>query len=200
VHRPGGEARGDSDNRWRLFVAIFPSREAQAAAARATEALRSPGDGVAWVKPGNLHYTLRFLGDLGPDGATRAAEAAREAAADHEPFGAALGAFGVFPSARRARVLWVGLTEGDEQMRLLAASLEASLVRHGFGEADKPFEPHLTVGRLRVPGDWMAKLVAARAVEARFTVDQVVLIRSVLSPGGSLYKVVGEAWLGAGGE
>ena len=200
MHRTRGDARNDSRNLSRLFVAIFPSREAQAAAASATEALRSAGDGVSWVKRDNLHYTVRFMGELGADGARRVIEGMREAASDHAPFGAALGAFGVFPSARQARVLWVGLTEGDEQMRLLAASLEAALVRRGFGEADKPFEPHLTVGRLRVPGDWLAKLVATKAVDARFTVDQLLLVKSTLSPGGSVYQVVGEAWLGEDGE
>jgi RNA 2',3'-cyclic 3'-phosphodiesterase len=194
--RSGGEARGGARETSRLFLALFPSPDAQAAAARACEALRSPGDGVSWVKRENLHYTLRFLGELGADGARRALEAAREAASDHRPFGAALGVFGFFPSARRARLLWIGLVEGDEQMRLLASSLEAALQRRGFDRADKPFEPHLTVGRLRVPADWLAKMVAVKAVEARFTVDRVLLMKSTLSPRGSIYEVVGEARLG----
>jgi 2'-5' RNA ligase len=198
--RPNEAARGQPAGTSRLFLALFPSPEAQAAAASATEALRAPGDRVSWVKRDNLHYTLRFLGDLGADGARRATEAAREAASDHEPFGAALGAFGVFPSARKARVLWVGLVEGDEQMRLLAGSLEAALERRGFGKADRPFEPHLTVGRLREPADWMTRLVAARAVEARFLVDRLLLVKSTLTPGGSMYKEVSEAWLGVDGE
>lgn len=181
----------------RLFLAVFPPPEAQAAAARACEALRSPGDGVSWVKRENLHYTLRFLGDLGADGARRAAAAAGEAAAAHAPFGAALGPFGVFPGARRARVLWVGLVEGDEPLRLLARSLDAALARRGFGRPDRPFEPHLTVGRLRTPADWTSKLAPARAVEARFAVDRLLLVRSTLSPRGSIYEPVSEAPLGA---
>lgn len=193
---PARGRRGGPAGTSRLFLAVFPPPGAQAAAARACEALRSPGDGVSWVRRENLHYTLHFLGELGADGARRAAEAAGEAASDHRPFGAALGAFGCFPSARRARVLWVGLAAGDEPLRLLAASLDAALARRGFGRADRPFEPHLTVGRLRAPADWLDRMVAARAVGARFTVDRLQLVKSTLSPGGSRYEVVSEAPLG----
>ena len=180
----------------RLFLAVVPSPEAQAAAARACEGLRSPGDRASWVKRENLHYTLRFLGELGADGARRATEAAREAASDHAPFEAALGAFGCFPNVRNARVIWIGLAEGEAPMRALAASLEAALQRRGFDRADKPFAPHLTVARQRVPADWTEKLAGAPAVEARFAVDRLVLVKSTLSPRGSIYEVAGEAKLG----
>lgn len=181
----------------RLFLAIVPSLDAQAAAVRACEALRAPGDRASWVKRENLHYTLRFLGELGADGARRATEAAREAASDHAPFEAALGAFGCFPNERKARVLWIGLAEGEEPMRRLAASLEAALHRRGFDRADKPFTPHLTVARHREAADWTAKLAGAPAVAAHFAVDRLVLVKSTLSPRGSIYEVVGEAKLGA---
>jgi len=197
VERRGdGGARDQGPGTLRLFLAAFPSPEAQAAAARACEALRSPGDGVSWVKREHLHYTLRFLGEMGADGARRAGEAAREAAAEHAPFAAALGAFGCFPTAQRARVLWVGLAEGGEPLGALADSLEAALQRRGFGRADKPFAAHLTVGRVRVPADWSSKLAAAKAPEARFAVDRVRLMKSTLSPRGSLYEAVSEARLG----
>lgn len=193
MDRRGGERGGDT---LRLFLAVFPPPEAQAAVARACEVLRAPGDGVSWVKRENLHYTLRFLGDLGADGARRAGEAAREAAAAHAPFEAALGGFGCFPNARRARVVWVGLAGGDEPLRALAGSLEEALKRGGFGRADRPFASHLTVGRVREPADWSAKLAGARAPEGRFRVERLLLVRSTLSPRGSLYEVAAEAKLG----
>ncbi len=195
--RSGGGA-GERDTQ-RLFLAVFPPPEAQAAAARACEALRSPGDGVSWVKRENLHYTMRFLGDLGADGARRAGEAAREAATEHAAFEAALGAFGVFPNGRRARVIWIGLEEGGEAMRALARSLEEALKRRGFGRADRPFEPHLTVGRLRTPADWTGRVAGAPAIEARFTVDRLLLVKSTLSPRGSIYEPVHEGRLAGAG-
>ncbi len=180
----------------RYFLAVFPPPEAQAAAAEACGPLRSPGDGVSWVKRDNLHYTLRFLGDLGADGAHRALLAALEAASVRGSFAATLGAFGAFPSPRRARVLWLGLAQGSGALCQVASALDTALVRHGFGPADRPFAPHLTVGRTRVPADWTAKLSAARAPQAAFAVDRVLLVRSRLSPRGSIYERVDEAKLG----
>src|SRR6185503_13854021 len=179
----------------RLFVAVFPPAEIQNAAYRAADPLRPGHDAVAWVRKGSLHFTVRFLGEVDDAGAKRAAEAVREAAASRAKFGAALGGFGAFPSAKRARVLWIGVTQGAEPMRLLASALDESLTRHGFEPAEESFEPHLTVGRVRAPGDWTARLLDAPTVEARFQVDRLKLVKSVLAPGGSRYETIEEAAL-----
>jgi 2'-5' RNA ligase len=119
----------------------------------------------------------------------------REAAARRAKFGAALGGFGAFPSAKRARVLWIGMLQGAEPMRLLASALDESLARHGFDAAEESFEPHLTLGRVRAPGDWTARLLDAPTVEARFQVDRLRLVNSVLALGGSRYQTMEEALL-----
>jgi 2'-5' RNA ligase len=163
------------------------------AAANVVEALRTRGDRVAWVKRENLHYTLRFLGEVDEAQATAATAAAREAAAAHAAFDAGLDAPGAFPHATKARVLWLGMREGAAPLRTLARSLEEALLGRGFGAADQPFAPHLTIGRLRVPDDWSARLAAAPAVDARFRVDRIAVVRSTLAPGGSRYERLAEA-------
>ena len=179
----------------RLFVAIFPPPDVQQAAHRAADPLRASRGAVAWVKHQNLHYTMRFLGEFDDAGAQRATAAMREAAASRPRFGAALGGFGAFPSAKRARVLWLGMLQGAEPMRLLASALEEALAKHGFDAAEQAFEPHLTVGRVRTPGDWTARLIDAPTVEARFSVDRLRLVQSTLGGGGARYETVAEAEL-----
>jgi RNA 2',3'-cyclic 3'-phosphodiesterase len=131
---------------------------------------------------------MRFLGECELGAVERATAAMREAAAARPRFGAALGGFGAFPNAKRARVLWIGTMQGAEPMRLLASALEASLVRHGFEAADQDFEPHLTVGRVRTPGDWTTRLLDVPTVESRFQVDRLQLVKSTLASGGSRYE------------
>jgi len=177
----------------RLFIAVFPPPGVQTAAYRAADPLRPGHDAVAWVRRENLHYTMRFLGDVDDAAAARATAAMREAAAARPKFGAALGGFGAFPSARRARVLWIGMLQGAEPMRLLASALDQALTRHGFDAGDESFEPHLTVGRVRAPGDWTARLLDAPTIEARFQVDRLQLVNSVLALGGSRYQTMEEA-------
>jgi 2'-5' RNA ligase len=182
----------------RLFLAVFPPAEVQRAAFGFIEALRRPGDGLSWVKPENLHYTLRFLGEVGEDGARRAAEAAIETAAAAKAFTAALGGLGAFPNPRRARVLWVGMSEGGEALVALARDLDRALARRGFGAPDKPFSGHLTLGRVREPRrDWTAALAAPRPADpaARFTVDRISVVESCLDPRGAIYTVRAEAAL-----
>jgi 2'-5' RNA ligase len=186
----------------RIFLAVFPPAEVQAAAERLIERLRKPDDRVSWVKRDNLHYTLRFLGDLGESGARRAADAARSAAAAQPAFEARLGELGAFPSARKARVLWLGLSEGAEPLTALAREVEAALRKKGFDRADRPFAAHLTIGRVREGGrDWSAPLAEAEAAakadldHARFRVDRVLVVHSQLSPKGALYSIRDEVTL-----
>ncbi len=181
----------------RLFLAVFPPPQVQRAARAVSDALAHPGDGVSWVKADNLHFTLRFLGEVGEDGARRASEAAREAAAGEARFDAALGAPGAFPDAARARVIWLGLSAGAEPLVRLARALERALRARGFEPADRAFTPHLTLGRVRTPGaDWAMRLGAARVGPAAFPVERLCVMESVLSPGGSRYTVRERAPLG----
>jgi RNA 2',3'-cyclic 3'-phosphodiesterase len=187
----------------RTFLAVFPSTHAQEAAQRVIERLRIPDDDVSWVKRENLHYTLRFMGELDEDGVARVTAAARLSVAGRPPFTATLGGAGAFPSARRARVLWLGLSEGAESLTALASGLEQALRDHGFDAASRAFSPHLTLGRVRRrEQDWSARLAGVGAPLERgqapaFTVDRVVVVESTLSPGGSLYRVRAEAALAA---
>jgi len=199
---PARPRAGDRDT-MRVFLAVFPPPEVQAAAAAAIEALRAStgGAGVSWVRQANLHFTLRFLGELGEDGARRAGEAAREAAAGQPPFALALEGLGAFPSAARARALWIGASEGAESLRALARALDAALKTRGFGPADKPFTPHLTIGRVRERGaDWAAVLARIPSVRASFTVERILVVKSTLSPGGSLYKTLEELPMGGSSD
>jgi len=183
----------------RLFLAVVPPVEVRLAAFGLLEPTRRPGDGISWVKPENLHYTLRFLGEVGEDGARRAAEAANEAASGARVFAAALGALGAFPNARRARVIWIGMSEGGEALVSLARDLDRALAKRGFGAPDKPFSPHLTLGRVREPRrDWTSALAEPRPPDppARFNVDRICVVESQLNPRGSIYTVRAQARLG----
>lgn len=181
----------------RLFLGVFPPAEVQEGAYGATESLRRPGDGVSWVKRENLHYTMRFLGEVGEDGARRATAAAAEAAAQHGAFEAELGGLGAFPSPRHPRVIWIGLARGAEPLEALARSLERSLEARGFEREKRPFKAHLTLGRVRDPrADWSDRLAAtAPAAAPPFRVATIQLVESKLSPKGSTYTVRAESVL-----
>jgi 2'-5' RNA ligase len=186
----------------RLFLAVFPPPATRALALRTIDALRTPNDGVSWVKEDNLHYTMRFIGEVGEDGAARVQEAADEAAAQVGAFDAALGEPGAFPNARKARVIWLGMTAGAEPLKALAARLADALAKRGFEREHRRFEAHLTLGRVREPGrDWGPALAATAAIgtdpDARFRVGALAVVHSHLNPKGSIYTIRHSAPLAA---
>lgn len=179
---------------------MFPPAAVQRAAAATIEVLRRPGDAVSWVKPDNLHYTLRFIGEVGEDGARRIAEAARDSAARCPAFDATLGNLGAFPDAPRARALWLGLSTGARELVALAQALEVALESRGFECLRKKFQPHLTIGRVRDPReDWTSRLASAPSIDpanATFRVERLCVVESQLDPRGSIYTIREAAALG----
>jgi 2'-5' RNA ligase len=178
----------------RLFLAVFPPPAARALAARTIDALRRPNDGVSWVKEENLHYTMRFIGEVGEDGAKRVEQAADDAASGVPAFDAVLGDLGAFPSVRRARVIWVGLASGGDALLGLAARLADALETRGWERERQKLQAHLTLGRVREPNrDWGPAFASAPPVGAepagQFRVAQLVVVHSQLNPKGSIYTV-----------
>ena len=142
---------------------------------------------VRWVRPENVHLTLKFLGDVSKDHLGRVAEALELICSRHEPFKAEPSGFGTFPSARKARILWVSIGEGSAPLRTLAKDVEVSLEPLGFGREDRSFMPHLTLGRAR------GQPVVVEATETPstipgFAVCHMELVQSVLGSAGSTYS------------
>lgn len=183
--------RGDRPEIGRAFVAVRPPDTALEAVAGAVEAGRPVREGLRWEeRPDHWHLTLQFLGPL-----CRLApvvDALAAAATECGPFRFRFGGAGAFPTPRRARVVWIGAAEGQTEMVSLAGSVSAALGPVGYQAERRPFRAHLTLARLKVPGDVGAVLAAIGAgpVGPAFTVAEVVLYESRLSRQGSTYSVL----------
>lgn len=149
---------------------------------------------MRWVRPEALHVTLRFLGEIDAPEAGPLARRASQEVAPLRPFALHLGPAELFPSARRPRVVALGL-EPAAPLVELAAAVECAVVAEGFPAEERPFRAHLTLGRVR---DRRFPTVAAFAVPAaELAVEEVVLFRSELSPAGSRYTPLERVRLGA---
>jgi 2'-5' RNA ligase len=172
----------------------------RAALGAAIERLRRAAHHVAWVAPANLHFTLKFLGQVDEARLPELGAALAAAAVARSGFTAAVTGLGAFPSPARPRVVWAGVDEGAPALTELAAGVEQALVALGFPPEARPFSPHVTLGRVRVPrrDARLADLltVAAREEFGRVRVERVVLMESQLSPGGARYSERAGAPLG----
>lgn len=159
----------------RTFVAVFPPPEVQRALVAAARTL-TPEEDFRLTSPEKVHLTLRFLGDVREEDLNGITEALTPLEGLHEPFAATTHEFGVFPSARRARVLWAGVGEGAERLGALARDTETLLESIGYEGEARPYVPHLTLGRARRAVAFDPDDVGAP--ELRFTVEEVHLVES----------------------
>ena len=175
----------------RAFIAIDlpPAVKAALADVAATLDGRVPRGTVRWVRPEQMHLTLRFLGDTPADQLPALAAALDTLAAGRAPFILHLTEVGCFPNMRRPRVVWVGLGGAEEKLAALVGGLEAALRPLGWPPEDKPFRAHLTLGRVRDERAAQGVDWSAAVPPLRVPVAAVHLIESQLRPEGPLYTV-----------
>jgi 2'-5' RNA ligase len=167
-------------------------------------ALGRDGEAVRWVREDGLHLTLRFLGSTPEPMVAGVGRAMALVASGGFPAPLAVGRGGAFPSPKRPRVLWLGVVQGADRLRVRAEDLDAQLVAVGWPAEDRPFRPHLTLARVAegagaaAAGATAARLLMDRAepFSAEWTADRLTLFESRLSRGPARYEVVAEAILG----
>lgn len=206
--RRGGDrwaAPVDEPGTLRLFFAVPVPAEARGRVGELMDHVqRGVGDGrarIRWVRVDGLHLTLRFLGPT-QDTMVPPLEASSDALArSGTPFEVRLSGGGAFPSLARPRSLWIGVHEGADRLAALADGLTAAAAECGLFLDTRPFAAHLTIARtdgVRVaPAAAHALEAAADGLDVRFTVDRIVLFRSILGGGPARYEALHESLLGA---
>lgn len=176
----------------RAFIALEIPTVIQDELARASASLkRDLADAVRWVAPCNLHLTLKFLGDTSRPSLDALIQALSVELGRIPGFEISLAGFGVFPTLRRPRVLWVGVQAPPELGRLHQA-VESCAARLGYpSENNKPFAPHLTLGRVRETADLAEMRPALQDFQignlGGFPVESLRLFRSDLRSQGPIY-------------
>ncbi|MEM2902589.1 MAG: RNA 2',3'-cyclic phosphodiesterase [Candidatus Bathyarchaeia archaeon] len=174
----------------RSFIAIdLTVEDAVKRIAEAQAALKACGADLKLVEPENLHFTLKFLGEL----SSKEVEDVKEALGEvvFKPFKITLENVGFFPNANYIRVVWVGVSEGVEALQKVAAEVERRIVEKGFPRDERGFSPHLTIARvkpsrareglLRTVEAWRGRVFGSQEVW------EVKLKKSDLTPSGPVY-------------
>ncbi len=183
----------------RSFIAILLTDAVREAVAAATERLRPLCGAVAWVPPQNLHVTLQFLGGQSEERLAAAEAGLDDAAARSAPIDVTVHGIGAFPGLERPRILWIGMAQGALEVRALQARVADALAAQGFPREDRPWHPHLTIGRVfderrwrRDAGPPLRSALAQLATTTFGTlpIAEVALMRSDLSPAGARYTRV----------
>ncbi len=175
----------------RAFVAIEISPALREQIAVQTLALKKalPAK-IRWTTPQNIHLTLKFLGDIAPDSLPTLTHALAATAAQQTTFDIAIGGFGVFPGPKNPRIFWIGI-QAPPDLAHLHRAIETTCFRLGYPPEEKPFNPHLTLGRLRDQADMTSLRPALQQIQigplGQVTISSLTLFRSDLRPQGPIY-------------
>jgi 2'-5' RNA ligase len=177
----------------RAFIAVSLAPPIIGRIDTAMRKLRASIPDVRWVKPENIHLTLKFLGNIEESQVDAIERVLAISLASFPLFIINARGLGVFPDARRPRVIWVGVDE--PRLVELAASVEAALVDSGFAPEQRRFRPHLTIGRFRQFGSPANSLSAELKIWENewfgaCDIEQVTVFESVLRPGGAVHTAL----------
>ena len=181
----------------RAFVAFKLPEHIVGRAATLQSALKARGMKMRWVKPQNLHLTLKFLGDIPETEAPKVGAVIHQVACDEPPLEMTLQGMGVFPGIKRPRVLWVGFGGQVRELKRLHRKLEDQLEPLSYDRDKRGFKAHLTLARIKGP---IAPKLLLEAIEdvghfspISFAVRRMVFYKSDLQPQGAIYTPMATA-------
>ena len=170
----------------RTFLALPLPPALQSSIAQAQAALLKGLSGIRLTDPATVHLTLRFFGDIACDDLEKIRASMLSVALRTAPFAVDLAGVGAFPTWHRPRVVWVGVTP-TARLAELYRECQQELASVGIPAEQRPFAPHLTIGRFRETGPDLAALPAGLAQHriGPLPVESLVLYESRLLPGGA---------------
>ena len=179
----------------RLFVAVEIGETLARGAAKLNEELEHRATAaarrakVAWIPADRMHLTIRFIGQVDDEKASMVREALEDPLAV-APFSLTLCGAGTFPKSGTPRVVWLGVTDGREQLLRVEREITARLTPLGIPEEDRAYSPHLTLARVRDPAGLKSTPLLDGLTDRRIGtthIETITLFHSKLSPKGPTY-------------
>jgi 2'-5' RNA ligase len=184
----------------RTFIAIELPPSVISLLEKVQEDLKSMRLRAKWVRPENIHLTLKFLGNINPGDTGKIGAAMTDAVDNFAPLNLVAGGVGVFPGIKRPRVIWLGLGGQIQLLIAMQRVLEDNLAALGFKKEKRPFKGHLTLGRFRqtVNPNTIRQILRqyANRYSEEFTARRIILFKSDLKPTGAVYSQLQNSLIG----
>ena len=149
-----------------------------------------------WVKPENLHLTLKFLGDIDQEGVSKINEAITTVSGKFAAFKASFNSFGFFPNEKNPRVFFISIDK-EELFKSIASELEKELETLGFKKENR-FKSHITLARIKDLKniESLKEKIKNTQLNEEFPADTIILYKSTLTKEGPLYEEISSYCLG----
>jgi len=174
----------------RTFIAIELSDHVKKKIEQLQAPLKKTNTFVSWVKPENIHITLKFLGEVPENKINEVFSATGKALEGAKKFTMSLKGLGAFPDVRRPRVIWIGSGSGEKELSYLANRVEEEMEKIGFPKENRKFSAHFTIGRVKSSKniEKLMELVKSSDFSTEeIEIKEVVVMKSQLHPAGAIY-------------
>jgi 2'-5' RNA ligase len=149
------------------------------------------GGVISWVRPEGIHLTLKFFGNIFMDNVVNISRVVENTLADVKPLSLGVKDVGVFPDVIRPRVIWLGINGDVAPLSNIRKAMDPGFHGYGFKREERPFRPHLTLGRIKSPRGMSGLAVLLEGggnyFAGHFQTKELTLFRSELTSGGAIY-------------
>ena len=148
---------------------------------------------VKWESIDKFHATIKFLGNVEETLLPKVLSTCEQSLSTGSSFGIAYQSLGCFPNKKNPRVIWIGCDNPDGKLLQIKNILDKALLSLGFGIEDRPFHPHITLGRIRTPkgfSDLLPMLENLTFHRYEAVIAEIIVFKSILKPEGSSYSII----------
>jgi len=182
----------------RVFIAIRLPDYIKNFASLVEENLKVNLPKISWVKPPNLHLTLKFLGEISDKQLDKVKQITSEIASQTSSFKIRLEDIGIFPDLKKARIIWIGSHNITQKLIKIVEILDTELAKLGFPKEKRDFQAHITIGRIKIHID--PSLLEENLTEIKkllnkkpgFTAQGLTIFQSTLGRMGAVYNALSE--------
>ena len=182
----------------RTFISVTVPNEIISLRDMLKTTVKSPKKNVRWVRTGQIHLTLKFLGFAPPDCIDELNSAIAKTISQYSRIDLTVMGTGCFPVPTRPRVLWLGMTGQTATLTTLVSDLNTALEPLGFPAEEQKIVPHITLARINYPPKHTPDISAFLQTTFEpilMTVSRVQFMRSELFPDGPVYSILGTHFL-----
>ena len=171
----------------RAFIAIDLPKETKIKIAELESDLKKCDLAFKWVKPENLHLTLKFLGDINQEQVSKIKETINKISGRFAAFEASFNGFGFFPNPRKPRVFFISIDK-EELLKSIARELEEELETLGFDKENR-FKSHITLARIKDLKniESLEAKIKNTQLDKKFFIGEIILYKSTLTKEGPIY-------------
>ena len=182
----------------RTFISVSLPKEIVNIKKMLQSTIDSKGVEIKWVRDGNMHLTLKFIGHTPEASVEDINKTLKSVTEDFSSISLSIVGSGCFPRPERARTLWVGITGEKDKLNDFVDAINISLEPFGFPIQERKFIPHVTLARIKYPQKYtpdITQFLNTTFTELPMKISRINLMSSQLFSKGAVYTILGTHFL-----